>query len=71
MAIACDCKKLGIAAAAAVILRTFLEFLTHEVWLAPVYHRASYLRVWNPEAVMRTRMPFLFLSHILYGVSVA
>ena len=66
-----NCKKLGIAAAAAVAIRTGHQYFVHHVLLLGVYHRAHYQGLWNPPATMHARMPVMFLSHILYGIMFA
>lgn len=62
-----DCKGLGLAAAAAVVFRAAHQFVVHEVLLKNIYHRAHYASLWNPPAVMQSRMPAMLLSHALYG----
>lgn len=68
MACSRDCKKLGLAAGAAVALRFGLEFLTHQVLLGPTYRKPAYLTLWNPEAVMQSRFPAMLLAHVLFGI---
>lgn len=62
-----DCKKLGLAAGAAVVLRFGLEFLVHQVLLGPTYRKPAYASLWNPEAVMHSRFSAMLLAHLLFG----
>jgi len=66
-----DCGKLGKAALAAIVLRAALAYLVHSVLLNGIYSRPHYATLWNPMDVMKSRMPAMLLSHVLFGFAFA
>ena len=59
-----DCKKLGMAAVAAIILFAAMEYVFHEILLKGIYLRPYYQHLWNTAAVIKCRMPVLLLGYI-------
>jgi hypothetical protein len=71
MACSRDCKKFGLSALAAFIVFNLLDFLLHEKLLSAVYHKPAYATLWNPDAVMKSRMWAMFLAHAIASVVLA
>lgn len=63
---AIDCKKTGIAAAAAFVVYNVMDFVLHGVLLAGVYQRPHYASLWNSQQVMAQRRLFGVLSYLIF-----
>ncbi|MBI5631766.1 MAG: hypothetical protein HY921_12885 [Elusimicrobia bacterium] len=68
MSCSLDCKKFGMAAVSALVLRNFLEFIVHGVLLKGAYQQARYMTLWNPPEAMASRKPAVFLASVLFAL---
>ncbi len=58
-----DRKKFWLAVAAGFVALNILEYVLNGVLLRDIYMRPHYLALWNPEAVMRSRMWAMYLAY--------
>lgn len=69
MACSRDCKKTGLAAVAAFVVFNILEFLVHGQLFMSAYAAPEYQSVWNPQAVMGSRMMVSLAGYVLYCIA--
>lgn len=60
-----DWKKLLIAFVAVYVVGQVLNYLIHQVWLAPIY--ASLAALWRPEAEMMSKMWIMFVTAAFFS----
>lgn len=57
--------RLWLAALAVFLVGQGLNYLVHQVWLAPLYGATA--EVWRPEADMMAKMPIMFVTGALFS----
>ncbi len=63
-----DCKKFGLASVVAIVTTSVLGYVVHHLLLAKKYMEPQYVLLWNPQEAMKSRMIWMWLAYVLYGV---